>query len=52
MKYQSSKRGEFPPSVHWTEGECRELELPEGTKCPEWLKPIKATKKKTKEKEE
>ena len=48
MKYTASKRGEFPTGTHWTAGESRELELPEGVEAPAWLKAGKATKAKKK----
>ena len=48
MKYTASKRGEFPTGVHWTAGESRDLELPEGVELPSWLKKGKASKPKTK----
>ena len=48
MKYTSTKRGEFPTGVHWTAGESRVLELPEGVECPAWLKAGKTSKAKKK----
>ena len=48
MKYTASKRGEFPTGVHWTEGESRDLDLPEGLELPSWLKKGKTTKAKKK----
>ena len=48
MKYTASKRGEFPTGTHWTAGESRELELPEGVEAPAWLKAGKASKAKKK----
>ena len=48
MRYTASKRGEFPTGTHWTAGESRELELPEGVEAPDWLKKGKTTKAKKK----
>ena len=48
MKYTASKRGEFPTGTHWTAGESRELELPEGVEAAAWLKAGKTTKAKKK----
>ncbi len=48
MKYTANKRGEFPTGVHWTAGESRVLDLPEGVEAPAWLKAGKASKAKKK----
>tara|TARA_Y100000593_G_scaffold83477_1_gene157341 strand:+ start:6043 stop:6201 length:159 start_codon:yes stop_codon:yes gene_type:complete len=44
MKLTSSKRGEWPNGVHWTPGECREIDVPKGVDVPAWLTPAKAKK--------
>ena len=46
MKYTASKRGECPTGVHWTAGESRDLDLPEGVEPPAWLKKAKTKPKK------
>tara|TARA_Y100001972_G_scaffold99328_1_gene123190 strand:- start:153 stop:311 length:159 start_codon:yes stop_codon:yes gene_type:complete len=51
MKYTATKRGTFPTGVHWTEGESRDLELPEGVEAPDWLQKAKTTKAKKKSSE-
>ena len=48
MKYTATQRGTFPNGVHWTAGESRDLELPEGVEAPNWLKKSKTTKAKKK----
>ena len=48
MKYTASKRGEWPTGTHWTEGETREIVVPDVADAPAWLKPAKAKKAKTK----
>ena len=48
MKYTASQRGTFPTGVHWTAGESRDLNLPEGVQAPDWLKKGKTTKAKKK----
>ena len=50
MNLTSSKRGEWPNGVHWTPGESREIDVPEGAEIPDWLTPAKAKKRATKAK--
>lgn len=39
MEYISSATVEFPPGVHWTPGEVRDVEMPEGVEIPACLSP-------------
>ena len=48
MKYTATQRGTFPTGVHWTAGESRDLDLPEGVAPPAWLTKAKTTKPKKK----
>ena len=51
MNYTSTQRGEWPTGTHWTEGETRDIVVPDGADAPAWLKPAKAKKPKAKKAE-
>ena len=51
MEYQATARGEWPNGVHWTAGEVRDIEAPEGEPVPAFIKPAKKTKKAAKAKD-
>ena len=51
MTYQATARGEWPVGLYWDPGEIREVPPSwpgADSEPPEWLKPLKKTKKKTK----
>lgn len=48
MLLKSKGRGEFPPGVHWTAGEVREVKLAESVEIPAFLEPVKKKAKKAK----
>jgi hypothetical protein len=52
VKLKSTRRGEWPTGVHWTPGEVRDIEVPEGADVPAWLVKPKAKKAKAKKKDD
>lgn len=51
MKLQATQRGQWPGRLHWTAGEVRDIEVPEGAEVPAWLVEVKAKKKPAKKAE-
>lgn len=51
MKLKATQKGQWPGRLHWTAGEVREIEVPEGAEVPAWLVEVKAPKKATKKAE-
>lgn len=51
MKLQATQKGQWPGRLHWTAGEVREVEVPEGAEVPAWLVEVKAKKKAAKKAE-
>ena len=51
MKLQATQKGQWPGRLHWTAGEVREIEVPEGAEVPAWLVEVKAKKKAAKKAE-
>jgi len=51
MKLQATEKGQWPGRLHWTAGEVREIEVPEGAEVPAWLVEVKAKKKPAKKAE-
>ena len=39
MTYTSTRIGEHPPGLHWTEGESRDLSPEQAASAPAWLVP-------------
>ena len=39
MIYTSTRTGEHPPGLHWTEGEGRDLTPEQAASAPAWLVP-------------
>lgn len=39
MTYTSTRIGEHPPGLHWTEGESRDLTPEQAASAPVWLVP-------------
>jgi hypothetical protein len=37
MKLIATATGEWPPGLHWTAGEVREVEVSAGAELPPWL---------------
>ena len=51
MKLQATQKGQWPGRLHWTAGEVRDVEVPEGAEVPAWLVEVKAKKKAAKKAE-
>lgn len=51
MKLQATQKGQWPGRLHWTAGEVRDIEVPEGAEVPAWLVEVKAKKKAAKKAE-
>lgn len=50
MRLKASHTGEWPPGLHWTAGEVREVTIPDGAEVPDFLTEAKPAKSKAKSK--